>query len=71
MRGVPYSKEDILMEARMILGDHGSTYQVAKALGIAQSTIWYHLSCRLPGIDMAIYTKVRGVLQLNYKGGGR
>lgn len=71
MRGVPYPEEYILMEARMILGDHGSTYQVAKALGVAQSTIWCHLQLRLPKIDMTLYTQVRGVLQFNHKGGGR
>lgn len=71
MRGVPYPKEDILKEAKMVLGDHGSTYQVAKALGIAQSTVWCHLQLRLPKIDMTLYSQVRRVLQLNYKGGGR
>lgn len=71
MRGVPYSDEYILGEARMILSDWGSTYKVAEALGITQSTVWYHLAHRLPGVDMTLYTRVSRVLQLNYKGGGR
>lgn len=71
MKGVPYPKEDILKEARMLLGEHGSTHKVAKALGIAQSTVWGHLFYRLPGIDMALYSQVRDILRSNHTGGGR
>lgn len=67
-----YSDTDVLEEARILAHTTGaSTYTVASQLGRPQATIWWHVTHRLPDLDIELSTKVQVVLRNNYKGGGR
>lgn len=72
MKKYLYTNLEVLEEARVLLSTLGaSTYSVAATLGRPQATVWWHLTHRLPEIDLALFHQVRVILGKNYKGGGR
>ena len=67
-----YSDAEVLEEARILAHTTGaSTYTVASQLGRSQATVWWHVTHRLPDLDIELSAKVQVVLKNNYKGGGR
>lgn len=67
-----YSDAEVLEEAKLLTSVPGSsTYTVASQLGRPQATVWWHVTHRLPGLDIELYAKVRVVMRKNYRGGGR
>ena len=67
-----YSDAEVLEEAKILVYTPGaSTYTVASRLGIPQATVWWHVTHRLPDLDIELSDKVQVVLKNNYKGGGR
>ena len=71
-KGYFYSDADVLEEARILAHTpEASTYTVASQLGRPQATVWWHVTHRLPDLDIELSAKVQVVLKNNYKGGGR
>lgn len=67
-----YSSSEVLEEAKILVNTPGaSTYTVATQLDMPQATVWYHLTYRLPVLDISLFTQVQAILRKNYKGGGR
>lgn len=67
-----YSDTEVIEEAKILVYTPGaSTYTVASGLGIPQATVWWHVTHRLPDLDIELSTKVQEVLRNNYRGGGR
>ncbi len=70
--GYFYSNSEVLEEAKILANTPGaSTYTVAAQLDMPQATVWYHVTRRLPGLDISLFTQVQAILRKNYKGGGR
>ena len=71
-KGYFYSDAEVLEEAKILVHTTGaSTYTVASLLGVPQATVWWHVTHRLPDLDLELSVKVQVVLKNNYKGGGR
>lgn len=71
-RGYFYSDEQVLEEARILAyTPEASTYTVAAQLNRPQATVWWHVTHRLPDLDIELSLRVEAVLRKNYKGGGR
>lgn len=71
-RGYFYSDEQVLEEARILAyTPEASTYTVAAQLNRPQATVWWHVTHRLPDLDLELFLRVEAVLRKNYKGGGR
>lgn len=67
-----YSDAEVLEESRILAHTPGaSTYTVAFQLGRPQATVWWHVTHRLPNLDIELSVKVQAVLKNNRKGGGR
>lgn len=67
-----YSDEQVLEEARILAyTPEASTYTVAAQLNRPQATVWWHVTHRLPDLDLELSLRVEAVLRKNYKGGGR
>lgn len=70
-RGYFYSDLEVLEEANLLAYTPGaSTYTVAHQLGRPQATVWWHVTHRLPGLDVELSAKVQVVLRNNNKRGG-
>lgn len=72
MGRLSYTDQQVLEEAQVLISTPGeSTYSVAFTLDRPQSTIWWHLTHRLPKIDLTLSYQVRTILKQNRRGGGR
>nr|DAG77253.1 MAG TPA: stage III sporulation protein D [Caudoviricetes sp.] len=70
-KGYFYSDLEVLEEANLLAYTPGaSTYTVAHQLGRPQATVWWHVTHRLPGLDVELSAKVQVVLRNNNKRGG-
>ena len=58
-----YSDSRVLEEAKALLQPGASTYSVALKMGMPQSTVWWHLTHRLPELDPYLADQVQGVLK--------
>lgn len=62
--------ERVLEEANLLVNLQGaSTYTVAHQLNIPQSTVWWHLTYKLPDLDGELFAQVQTILRKNYRGG--
>ena len=67
-----YSDEQVLEEARILAHTPGaSTYTVAAQLDRPQATVWWHVTHRLPELDIDLSIQVKAVLRKNHRGGGQ
>lgn len=57
--------EDIKEEAVFMLKEKSTVRKVAEAFGVPKSTIHHDFSVKLKRIDIALYRKVRELLDLN------
>lgn len=65
-----YLDERVLEEANLLINIPGaSTYTVAQQLNRPQSTVWWHLTHKLPELDGGLFTQVQVLLKKNYRGG--
>ena len=60
-----YSDSWVLEEAKALLQPGASTYSVALEMGMPQSTVWWHLTHRLPELDPDLADQVQVVLKEN------
>lgn len=71
-KGYFYSDEQVLEEARILAHTPGaSTYTVAAQLDRPQATVWWHVTHRLPELDIDLSIQVKAVLRKNHRGGGQ
>lgn len=66
-----YTDLRVLEEAKALLHPGASTYSVALELNMPQSTVWWHLTHRLPELDPDLYKQVQVVLKENLCRKGR
>lgn len=66
-----YTDRRVLEEAKALLHPGASTYSVALELNMPQSTVWWHLTHRLPELDPGLYKQVQEVLKENLRRKGR
>lgn len=62
-----YTDLRVLEEAKALLQPGASTYSVALEMGMPQSTVWWHLTHRLPELDPDLADQVQGVLKENLR----
>ena len=62
-----YSDSWVLEEAKTLLQPGASTYSVALEMGMPQSTVWWHLTHRLPELDHYLADQVQVVLKENLR----
>ena len=60
-----YHDSRVLEEAKALLQPGASTYSVALEMGMPQSTVWWHLTHRLPELDPGLADQVQVVLKEN------
>lgn len=66
-----YSNEEVLREGRELILPGASTYSVSEKLQRPQTTIWWHVTHRLPHLDPQLYKKAILVLHNNSRRGDR
>lgn len=64
---INYTDLRVLEEAKALLHPGASTYSVALELNMPQSTVWWHLTHRLPELDPDLYKRVQVVLKENLR----
>ena len=62
-----YSDSRVLEEAKTLLQPGASTYSVALDMDMPQSTVWWHLTHRLPELDPDLADQVQVVLKENLR----
>lgn len=62
-----YPDPRVLEEAKALLQPGASTYSVALEMNMPQSTVWWHLTHRLPELDPYLADQVQGVLKENLR----
>lgn len=60
-----YSDSWVLEEAKTLLQPGASTYSVALDMNMPQSTVWWHLTHKLPELDPDLADQVQVVLKKN------
>lgn len=66
-----YHDSRVLEEAKALLQPGASTYSVALEMGMPQSTVWWHLTHRLPELDPGLADQVQVVLKENLRRKGQ